>query len=132
DMLKAFTDPNMTLGAVLDDQIDATNAIIAVAHERKFPVIFSTVIYEQPDLEDAGIWAFKQKGVATLRAGTEGVEVDSRLDFGNHDSLIVKKFASCFFGTDLAPRLEAQRIDTLIITGCTTSGCVRATAVDAC
>ena len=47
------------------------------------------------------------------------------------DSLLVKKYASCFFGTDLIPRLNNQRVDTLIITGCTTSGCVRATAVDA-
>ena len=43
----------------------------------------------------------------------------------------MKKYASCFFGTDLVPRLMNQRVDTLIITGCTTSGCVRATAVDA-
>ena len=47
------------------------------------------------------------------------------------DSLLVKKYASCFFGTDLVPRLMNQRVDTLIITGCTTSGCVRATAADA-
>jgi nicotinamidase-related amidase len=47
------------------------------------------------------------------------------------DSLLVKKYASCFFGTDLVPRLLNQRVDTLIIAGCTTSGCVRATAVDA-
>ena len=48
-----------------------------------------------------------------------------------NDILLVKKYASCFFGTDLVPRLNSRRIDTLIITGCTTSGCVRATAVDA-
>jgi nicotinamidase-related amidase len=47
------------------------------------------------------------------------------------DSLLVKKYASCFFGTDLVPRLLSRQVDTLIITGCTTSGCVRATAVDA-
>ena len=48
------------------------------------------------------------------------------------DTLPVRKYASCFFGTDLVPRLLAGGIDTLIIAGCTTSGCVRATAVDAC
>ena len=48
-----------------------------------------------------------------------------------NDSLLIKKYASCFFGTDLVARLTSRRIDTLIITGCTTSGCVRATAVDA-
>ena len=58
-------------------------------------------------------------------------EIDPRLEFRKTDTLLVKKYASCFFGTDLGPRLVAHRVDTLIITGCTTSGCVRATAVDA-
>ena len=66
-----------------------------------------------------------------MKAGTPAVEVDQRLDMRPTDSLLVKKYASCFFGTDLVPRLMNQRVDTLIITGCTTSGCVRATAVDA-
>jgi maleamate amidohydrolase len=103
-----------------------------VAHERKMPVIFSTVIYEDADFKDAGIWALKQKGVVTLKAGTDGVELDSRLDARKTDTLLVKKYASCFFGTDLVSRLLAHQIDTLLIAGCTTSGCVRATAVDAC
>lgn len=132
DMLKAFTNPDMMLGANLDDQIEAMKPLIDVAHERGIPVIFSTVIYEDADLKDAGIWALKQKGVVTLKKGTDGVEVDDRLDFGERDSLLVKKYASCFYGTDLTSRLMAHNIDTLIITGCTTSGCVRATAVDAC
>lgn len=65
-------------------------------------------------------------------AGSHGVQIDERLQFGPSDSLLVKKYASCFFGTDLVPRLLARGIDTLIIAGCTISGCVRATAVDAC
>jgi maleamate amidohydrolase len=55
---------------------------------------------------------------------------DARLDFRPVDPLPVKKYASCFFGTDLVSRLLAYNIDTLIIGGCTTSGCVRATVVD--
>jgi nicotinamidase-related amidase len=82
-------------------------------------------------MRDAGIWASKQKGLSTLTADTNGWEIDRRLDFRETDTLLVKKYASCFFGTDLGSRLVAQRVDTLIITGCTTSGCVRATAVDA-
>ena len=132
DMLKAFTDPTRMLGANLDAQIEAIRPLLATARERSLPIIFSTVIYEDANLKDAGIWVLKQKGVVTLRAGTDGVDVDSRLDFRKTDILLVKKYASCFFGTDLVPRLLAHRIDTLIITGCTTSGCVRATAVDAC
>jgi nicotinamidase-related amidase len=132
DMLKAFTDPAMMLGADLESQIEAITPLLAAAHERSVPVIFSTVMYEDADFKDAGIWALKQKGVTTLRAGTEAVEVDPRLDARKTDTLLVKKYASCFFGTDLVSRLLARRVDTLILTGCTTSGCVRATAVDAC
>ena len=132
DMLKAFTDPDRMLGANLDAQIEAIKPLLGKAHDRGIPVIFSTVIYEDDDLKDAGIWALKQKGVITLKAGDDGVEVDSRLDFAQGDTLLVKKYASCFYGTDIVSRLMAHGVDTLIITGCTTSGCVRATAVDAC
>jgi maleamate amidohydrolase len=131
DMLKGFTDPSMPLGAKLDDQIAAQKPLLDLAHARAIPCIFSTVMYEEADIKDAGIWALKQKGARTLTAGSEAVKVDSRLDMRPGDILLVKKYASCFFGTDLVPRLNTRRIDTLIITGCTTSGCVRATAVDA-
>ena len=131
DMLKAFTNPQMMLGANLDNEIEAIKPLLDAAHERRIPVIFSTVMYNDADLKDAGIWALKQKGVITLKGDTDGVKVDPRLDFRPTDSLLVKKYASCFFGTDLVALLMSQRVDTLIITGCTTSGCVRATAVDA-
>src|SRR5215216_5270481 len=126
DMVQAFTNPAMMLGADLDAQIEAISPLLGVAHERGIPVIFSTVMYHESDFKDAGIWALKQKGVVTLQAGTDGVEVDPRLDFRSTDSLLVKKYASCFFGTDLVSRLMSRQVDTLV-----TSGCVRATAVDA-
>ena len=132
DMVKAFTDEKAMLGANLDKQVAAIVPLLEAAHERSVPVIFSTVRYDDADLKDAGIWALKQKGVVTLRADGDGWQVDPRLSFRKGDTLLLKKYASCFFGTDLVPRLLAHRVDTLIITGCTTSGCVRATAVDAC
>lgn len=131
DMINGFTDASMPLGAPLESQLAAQRPLIDVAHERNIPVIFSTVIYNDHDLKDAGLWAIKMKGTMTLKAGTPAVEIDERLDMRKTDSLLVKKYASCFFGTDLASRLMNLRADTLIITGCTTSGCVRATAVDA-
>jgi maleamate amidohydrolase len=131
DMLKGFTDPAMPLGANLDREIEAQKPLLKVAHERDIPVFFSTVTYHEADIRDAGIWGLKQKGALTLTAGSEAVKIDPRLEMRPSDSLLVKKYASCFFGTDLVPRLTSRRIDTLIITGCTTSGCVRATAVDA-
>jgi nicotinamidase-related amidase len=131
DMLKGFTDPDMPLGSNLDAQIEAQEPLLAAAHERHIPVIFSTVMYHEADVRDAGIWALKQRGALTLTADSEAVKIDPRLDRRPDDSLLVKRYASCFFGTDLVPRLTSRQIDTLIITGCTTSGCVRATAVDA-
>jgi len=131
DMVKGFTDPAMPLGADLDSQIAAQKPLLEVAHERAIPVLFSTVIYEEADIKDAGIWALKQTGPRTLTAGSEAVKVDPRLGMRPTDILLVKKYASCFFGTDLVPRLNSRRVDTLIIAGCTTSGCVRATTVDA-
>jgi maleamate amidohydrolase len=132
DMVKAFTNPDMPLGANLESQIAAIQPLLKSAHDGQVPVIFSTVAYEDENLSDAGTFGRKQKGSATLRAGTDSVLVDSRLGFREGDSLLVKKYASCFFGTDLVSRLLTRQVDTLIITGCTTSGCVRASAVDAC
>jgi maleamate amidohydrolase len=131
DMVQGFTDPGMPLGSNLDREIEAQKPLLAVAHERGIPVIFSTVMYHEADIRDAGIWGLKQKGALTLTAGSETVKVDPRLGMRPDDSLLVKRYASCFFGTDLVPRLTSRCVDTLIITGCTTSGCVRATAVDA-
>ena len=131
DMLNAFTNSEMMLGSNLDRQIEAIKPLLTLGRQKRIPVIFSAVIYDDADLKDAGIWAYKMKGLTTLRTGTDGVKIDSRLEFKSGDSLLVKKYASCFFGTDLPSRLIAHRVDTLIIVGCATSGCVRATAVDA-
>jgi nicotinamidase-related amidase len=130
DIIGAFTDPDLPLGTNLDGIIEQTNRILAPARAAKVPIFFSSVAYEDEDLRDAGIWALKQAGVMTLRAGTPEVEVDKRLGQRPGEALIMKKYASCFFGTDLVTRLHTLKVDTLILTGCTTSGCVRATAVD--
>ena len=132
DLVKAFTDAARPLGAPLDTQLAATNRLIKAARPKNIPLIFSTVAYDETGLQDAGIWALKQKGVVSLVAGTYGPDIDPRLDRQDGDVILSKKYASCFFGTDLIPRLVNRHVDTLIITGCTTSGCVRASAVDAC
>jgi nicotinamidase-related amidase len=131
DLIQAFTDPRMMLGADLDAQVAATQTLLAAARTSGLPIFFSTVSYDDADLKDAGIWALKQKGVMTLRAGTAAVELDPRLQRLSGEGLLVKKYASCFFGTDLTSRLLSRGVDTLLLAGCTTSGCVRASAVDA-
>ena len=123
--------PEMPLGAPLEDVIEETSKILQAARTRNLPIFYTSVAYDDRDLSDAGIWASKMQGLMTLRAGTPEVEVDSRLDRQPAEALIFKKYASAFFGTDLSTRLNTLRVDTLILTGGTTSGCVRATAVDA-
>src|SRR5215211_7492883 len=131
DLMRAFTDAAMPLGANLDREIEATTTLLAAARDAGIPVFYTVVYYEEQDIRDAGIWALKQKGVITLRAGTPTVELDPRLGRRADEPVILKKYASAFFGTDFIARLNSRRVDTLLIAGCTTSGCVRATAVDA-
>jgi maleamate amidohydrolase len=131
DFITGFTDLRSPLAGELDTQLAATNALLEPARAAGIPVIFSTVAYDA-ELQEAGIWIRKIPANGTLVEGSEWVEVDKRLNQRPNETTLVKKYASCFFGTDLAARLVSRRVDTLIIAGCTTSGCVRATAVDAC
>lgn len=132
DLTKGFTDAGRPLGSNLDSQLDATNRLLDAAHRKNIPVIFTAVRYDDAQMRDAGIWAIKQKGSASLMASGDGHELDPRLHNTETDSMLYKKYASCFFGTDLFSRLTTFGADTVILTGTSTSGCVRATAVDAC
>ncbi|MBV8054719.1 MAG: isochorismatase family protein, partial [Deltaproteobacteria bacterium] len=80
---------------------------------------------------DGGLWPEKAPSLLELKIGSDLVELDPRLRRAPEDSLLVKKYASAFLGTPLAPTLVSRGVDTVIVTGCTTSGCVRATIVDA-
>jgi nicotinamidase-related amidase len=131
DFMNGFTDASMPLGANLDREIEATRQVLAAARQSSTPIYYTVVYYEEQDYADAGVWILKQRGIRSLGAGTPAVELDQRLERRPDEAIILKKYASGFFGTDLIARLNARRIDTLVITGCTTSGCVRATAVDA-
>ena len=130
DMINAFTDPEMPLGSDLSAVINQLTHVLGAARAARIPIYYTTVAYED-GLADAGIWFRKQKALTTLMRGTPAVEVDGRLAPALGEAVVVKKYASSFFGTDLASRLTSAGLDTLIVTGCTTSGCVRATAVDA-
>lgn len=131
DFSVAFTNPAMPLGAPVNSEIEKTNYILKESRGKNLPIFFTSVAYDEPNLEDAGIWRLKMKGLDTLRSGSPGVEIDPVLNRQPNEPIIIKKYASAFFGTDLFSRLTSRQIDTLIITGITTSGCVRATAVDA-
>jgi maleamate amidohydrolase len=131
DLVNAFTDPGAPLGADLSAEIDSAVRILTAARALGTPVVFSTVAYE-PDLGDAGNWIRKIPANAELVENTPATQVDPRMGRRDGERILVKKFASCFFATDLATRLVADGVDTVIIVGATTSGCVRATAVDSC
>lgn len=131
DMIRGFTDARSPLAGDLDEQLKATQELLGRARCAGVPIIFSTVAYDT-DLQEAGKWIQKIPSNSWLVEGSEWVELDDRLERQNNEMLLVKKYASCFFGTDLAARLVSKSIDTLILVGCTTSGCIRATAVDSC
>lgn len=131
DYINAFTDPAMPLGSDLTAELAVTTKILDASRSADIPIYYTVVSYDEEALADAGVWSLKQRGSHSLKAGTNAVELDERLGRRPDEAVILKKYASAFFGTDLISRLNARRVDTLLITGCTTSGCVRATAVDA-
>ena len=131
DLIRGFTDERCPLASNLDREVESTRRILEAARAAGAVVVMSTSYYDEA-LEEAGLWSLKVPSSEWLIEGSEWVEVDERLGRAPGDMLLVKKYASCFFGTDLVSRLVSRGIDTLIITGCTTSGCVRASAVDAC
>jgi|SRR5699024_110600 len=130
DFMKGFTNQESQLGSNLESEIESTLILLESARKVDIPVIFTTVAYE-PHFKDGAHFINKVPALKTLTVGSEASEIDSRLN-RNEDSepLVTKKFASAFFGTNLFSILNSNGVDTLIITGCSTSGCVRASAVD--
>lgn len=130
DMQRGFTDVDCPVASDLDSQVDSIAELLEIARGRGCPVLFSALAFS-PDLSDAGAMRTKGSGMHLLARGGPWVDIDPRLTPVEGEAFFTKTAASCFFGTDLVARLTRQSIDTLIVTGCTTSGCVRATVVDA-
>lgn len=130
DFIVGFTNSESPLGSDLDSELGATSELLDVARDRGVPIFFTTTVY-QPDLVDAGLFLRKVPSLEILQRGSVWVAVDPRLGPRDSESVVEKRYASAFFGTHLASTLTAAGIDTVVVTGCTTSGCVRATVVDA-
>ncbi|MGO9402645.1 MAG: isochorismatase family protein [Terriglobales bacterium] len=130
DLIKAFTDAGSPLAADLSSQLTAAVELLRVARKADLPIVFTTVEYD-PSLKDAGLFVRKVSGLKWLVAGSSWVELHPALNRKEGELIIKKQYASAFFGTGLASYLATQRVDTVIVGGCTTSGCVRATVVDA-
>jgi len=130
DLTNGFTDPAEPTGADLSDVVDATARLVSTARGRGLPIVWTTIAYTSAEL-DSVVWLQKAPGMRSLTEGSTAVAIDGRLPVADTDHVITKKGASAFFGTGLAAVLAAVRADTVIVCGATTSGCVRATVVDA-
>jgi nicotinamidase-related amidase len=129
DFSCGFTDPECTLGSDLTAEVEATKRLLDVARAKGLPVIFTTIGFE-PSLKDGGLWLQKVSSLGELKLGGPWVAIDPRLEPREDETVILKKGASAFFGTNLASVLVSQQIDSIILCGATTSGCIRATAID--
>jgi len=130
DFINGFTDPSTPLGGDLTKEMARTAELMNRFRAVHLPVVFTTIAYE-PDLRDAGMWIKKVPALHILKRGTRMVEIDARVQPHSGERIVEKKFASAFFGTDLHNYLSGLGIDTIVMTGCTTSGCIRASAIDA-
>lgn len=110
-------------------EIAATRRLIDGARDACLPVIYTTIAYDDPKVE-SGFWGKKVPWLSHCRSGSDAVAIDAELAPRPDETVLVKKFPSAFFGTDLHSRLVGEGVDTLIVSGCTTSVCVRATVVD--
>jgi nicotinamidase-related amidase len=130
DVSRAYLDRDSPLYAGVEDAVAAAARVVAAARDRGVPVVFTAVRYPHGGTE-AGAWRRK---IPALRVFEEGNPLGDFPDSPHPaagETVIVKHHASAFFGTDLHARLQALGVDTLIITGLSTSGCVRASVVDA-
>jgi maleamate amidohydrolase len=135
DFQQAYTDINMFKTAYETDprQIEYANTISRLARERDMPVVWSRVAYRE-DATDAGVWGTRTDtpdSLQNIKYGSERHQFDPRCEIDASDLQYTKRMPSAFFETPLASYLVWRQVDTVVVTGGSTSGCVRATAVDA-
>jgi len=129
DMCRGFIDPSSPLGFECEEVIKANIKLVQKFRAQKLPVIFTTTIYR--DISEASVFRSKIPALNILEPESDAVSFIDELAPSLDEMIIEKKFASAFFDTDLAAYLQNLNIDSVIISGVTTSGCVRATALDA-
>ena len=130
DFVNGFADPAILGGGNIAEAIAATAPLLAAFREKELPVIFTRIVYAA-DGSDASLWCQKVPRLRTLTESAPESQVVAELEPRSGELVIRKTQASAFFGTHLHACLVARRIDTLVITGCTTSGCIRASVIDA-
>ncbi len=131
DFVKAYLEKDSPLYARVEDALASNERLLAAARGARIPVVFTNVEYE-PGGADGGVFYRKVPALKAFERGSPlGAFPDSLMP-GAGELVVTKQYASAFFGTGLAEMLKGLNIDTLLITGLSTSGCVRATALDAC
>lgn len=106
-----------------------TIPLLSLAREKQIPVLYTKVLYNK-NFRDGGIFIQKVPVLKTMVEGEPLAEIVPQLTPIESDIIIVKQYASAFFGTSLAATLTSLGVDTILLTGCSTSGCIRASAVD--
>lgn len=129
DMSVGFTSSDSPLGGDFNTQVEAMAATAALFRQQRWPVVFTTVVYHSP--HEASVFRQHLPVLNMLTPDSAWVQIDSRLHLAPSDIVLEKTVPSAFFGTGLDKLLRASSVDSLVIGGLTTSGCVRATVVDA-
>ena len=131
DMSVGFTDPESPLACDLEHVVDAVGRLLAAARRADVPVVYTTVAYDEEGKRRAAAFIEKVPALLTLEEGSRWVEIDPRIAPHPGEPVLRKLHASAFFETELAGLLAAAGCGSVIVAGASTSGCVRATAVDA-
>lgn len=131
DINNGFTDPASPLVCELDETVEAIRKLLDAMRRAGLPVVYTTVSYGEGDKIAAKAFIDKVPALLTLEAGSSWVEIDERIEPLPDEPVLNKLFASAFWGTPLASLLASQGCDSVIVTGASTSGCVRATVIDA-
>jgi nicotinamidase-related amidase len=129
DFIKGFTDPKSPLGGDFAWELNATRQLQEAFRRGKLPIVYTTIAYAE-DMHDAGVFVKKVPSLAILQRGSPLTEIDPRIEPRPGEKIIEKKYASSFFGTNLDMELRLLGVDTVILAGCTTCGCIRASAID--
>jgi maleamate amidohydrolase len=129
DFCRGFTDPECPLGSDTTSEVGRTREVLDAARQRGSFVAFTTISYDE-GARATTTWLRKVPSLGELTVGSPWVEIDPRLGRLAVEPVIAKSGASAFFGTPLHALLVANRVDSVLVLGATTSGCVRASVVD--
>lgn len=131
DFLNAYVTPGAPLYAPgVVEAVAAAPRLLEAARSAHLAVVHTTIRYQPEGFLDGGLWIKKAPVMKAMVEGNPLAEFCQGVAPAAGELVIVKQYASAFFGTSLASTLVALGIDTLVIVGCSTSGCIRATAVD--